>query len=587
MKRKLLVTYIILIIFSCLVTGFFAIRTSQNYYYNRLNEELLVKVKLISDIFIKEINSNEKIDFQEFSKKYGEVVNGRLTIIDENGIVLGDSETLPETMENHINRLEITQAAKGEVGFSKRYSSTLGIYYMYIAYHVNVEKFSGFLRLSIPVTEISQMNIEIINYSVVGILIGIVIAFIIAFIFSKKISKPIGQLVMAAEEIAKGNYNKRVYLNGYKEIEKLAYTFNYMVKELKYSFVKFKNQNIKLESILNSMTEGIIAVDSSFHIMLINPKVYEIFSIEKDCYGKLVYEVIRNQKILEVLENSLKSQKYIVQELEFDGENNKILRVYANPIGSTEYKEYIMGSLLVIEDITKIKKLEQMRKDFVSNVSHELKTPLTSIRGFIDTLKNGAIEDKKVANRFLEIIDVESERLYRLIQDILYLSEIETREKDIDMNMNNVEDIIDEVFEILKPKADKKNIGLEKNIEKDIPFFYCNKDRIKQILINIIDNGIKYTEKGKVTLICKREGDFLKFIIKDTGIGIPKEHIPRLFERFYRVNKGRSRKMGGTGLGLSIVKHIVKLYNGSISVESNVGEGTIFTILLPLTSYKQ
>jgi len=580
MQRRLLITYTVLIVFSCLATAYSALQTSQKYYTNRLNHELSVQGKLLTDLFINEFKSVEEMDFQNFAIEYGKSVNARLTIIDQNGKVLGDSESSPEIMENHINRPEIIKALQNEIGFSKRYSETLGVHLIYIACPIKTKDFTGVLRLSVPLVEIQEMNRTIADYSMIGILFGVIIAIIAAFIFSKKFSRPIRQLVYAAEEIAKGNYNKKVYVDGDEEIEKLATSFNYMAKELKYSIFQLKHKNIQLESIMNSMINGIIAVDSGLHIMLMNPVAYKIFSVKEDyVYGKLFYEVVRNSKILEALERSVQNQESIVDELELD-EQTKILRIYTSPITLTEQGERIIGTLLVIQDITQIRKLEQMRSDFVSSVSHELKTPLTSIRGFVDTLKNGALENQKVAERFLDIIDIETERLYRLIQDILSLSEIETREVDIDMSMQDMNELIDEVFAILRPKAEEKGIALEKDIEDRI-FFYCNADRMKQILINLIDNGIKYTEKGKVKLICKTEQDTLKVIVEDTGIGISKEHIPRLFERFYRVDKGRSRKMGGTGLGLSIVKHIVKLYDGTIEVNSKEGVGSIFTVTLP------
>ncbi len=236
--------------------------------------------------------------------------------------------------------------------------------------------------------------------------------------------------------------------------------------------------------------------------------------------------------------------------------------------------------MLVIQDITDIRKLETMRKDFVSNVTHELNTPLTSIRGFVDTLKHGAIGDEKIANRFLDIIDIETERLSLLIQDILSLSAIENTGQDKDIAVYEIGEIIEEVLDILELKIKEKNIKIVTDVKEGVTY-RCNRDRIKQLFINLLDNAIKYTEKGQVGITCCEDEQGIKIDIWDTGIGIEEEHIPRLFERFYRVDKGRSRNMGGTGLGLSIVKHIVELYKGHIEVISHVGKGSRFTIHLP------
>lgn len=262
-------------------------------------------------------------------------------------------------------------------------------------------------------------------------------------------------------------------------------------------------------------------------------------------------------------------------------EKERFIRVSGTPLNQEQ--ERSKSVLLIIEDITSVKKLENMRSDFVSNVTHELKTPLTSIRGFVDTLKQGAIQNEAYARRFLDIIDIEAERLYTLIQDILLLSEIESG-NDYNIQECDVNSIVTETLELLRRKAEEKgNLALVFEPEPYVKPFSCNPDRMKQLLINLVDNGIKNTEQGSVTVRCKSMNDYLMISVKDTGIGIAREHLSRIFERFYRVDKGRSRKMGGTGLGLSIVKHIVEMYNGDIFISSEVNVGTEFIIKLPYT----
>jgi two-component system phosphate regulon sensor histidine kinase PhoR len=258
------------------------------------------------------------------------------------------------------------------------------------------------------------------------------------------------------------------------------------------------------------------------------------------------------------------------------------LKVHVNPINSGGEHASHTGAILTIQDITNIKKLEQIRTEFVSNVTHELKTPLTSIRGFVETLRNGAFEDKNVAEKFLQIIDIEAERLYMLISDILQLSEIENRTVDENIKPHDLKLLMEQILPILNEAASKKNIKITCDIECGLKL-RANSDRIKQLMINLIDNAIKYNkESGSVNIrVCRSEGRLI-IRVSDIGIGIPAEHIPRIFERFYRVDKGRSRSMGGTGLGLSIVKHIVNLYNGDISVKSTPSEGTEFIVQLPL-----
>jgi two-component system phosphate regulon sensor histidine kinase PhoR len=331
------------------------------------------------------------------------------------------------------------------------------------------------------------------------------------------------------------------------------------------------------------MTNGVVAVDNQFRIILINTVSCEMFGIKKGpgIIGMNIIELVRNNQINSLLEESMDKNMPLLTEIVMGPPDDKILRVYTSPIKSNNPKQLNAGGIATIHDVTNLKKLEQIRTEFVSNVTHELKTPLTSIRGFIETLKNGAIEDKNVAVKFLDIIDIESERLSSLINDILQLSEIEAKISDSDISSHDINDTLKEIYNMLEGVADKKGIKLDFEIEGNI-FINANKNRIKQMLINLIDNAIKYnSENGTVNVkVFKAEGK-VTFIVRDSGIGIDEEHIPRIFERFYRVDKGRSRNMGGTGLGLSIVKHIVNLYNGNIKLISTPGSGTEFTIQLP------
>jgi len=389
---------------------------------------------------------------------------------------------------------------------------------------------------------------------------------------------------MVSREISRGNYSKRASVKSADELGQLAGTFNEMADELEKSMADLKDKNIKFDSIMNSMTNGFIAVDRKQRIILINEIACRFLEIEydEDITGKNLIDVIRNHKINRMLQQTVESNESSTHEISISLPEEKIYRIYANPIKSMESSDSNSGGILSIMDITNIKKLEQIRTDFVSNVTHELKTPLTSIRGFVETLRSGAMDDSEVSDKFLEIIDIEAERLYMLINDILQLSEIETKQKDSNIATHDLESIINEVFSILQGAAGKKSIELTCKVESSISIT-ANRDRIKQMLINLIDNAIKYNiENGSVRVkVWKAEGRIV-LSVKDTGIGIAQQHLSRIFERFYRIDKGRSRSMGGTGLGLSIVKHIVNLYNGDIKVESEPGSGSEFIIQLPV-----
>lgn len=330
---------------------------------------------------------------------------------------------------------------------------------------------------------------------------------------------------------------------------------------------------VELDAMLRSMNNGVVAINNENQIIFYNQVFLTIIGRPAENIKlRPFYEVIRNEIIFDAIDAVRQKGSDGIVEGEW---KDKVIRATATPLVG---KEENLGILVIVEDITQLKKLESVRSDFVSNVTHELKTPLTSIRGFVETLKNGAISDEKVARKFLDIIDIETERLYSLIQDILTLSEIESR-TDRETMACNVGKAAYEVVELLADT--KENVEL---IYEPVPYirpYSCNPVRIKELLINLLDNAIKYTEEGYVRLVCKEENDVLLICVEDTGIGMEKEHLSRIFERFYRIDKSRSRKQGGTGLGLSIVKHIVELYNGRIQVESEVGKGTRFEIRLP------
>lgn len=578
MTKKLLLTYIFIIAIVCLIIGYTSISTSQKYLENQIRNGFIKDINLLSDILQNQFESDKLL---EFTKHYSNLMGFRITLINLDGSIIADSDV--DNLENHSKRTEFQQALQNNLGFSIRYSETLGTNYLYYAKKINYNSTNLVLRISSPLLDLRNLKTDILNLSMGGIILGLIVSIVVATLFSNIFSTAIKQLTLAVEDVSKGNYDKKIDINSNDEIGKLADAFNLMARELKYTVLQLKDRNIKLESILNSINSGLIAIDADYNIMLLNHLSYKFLGInDGNLINRNFYEVVQNKSVLNLLNKSTVNNEYAVEEINHN--NLKILRISANPIINTDSKG--IGTVLLIEDITQIKKLEQIRSEFVSNVTHELKTPLTSIKGFVDTLKNGAIEDFDIAKHFLDIIDIEAERLYKLIQEILTLSEIETRDKDINMAEIQIDILINSVKKILQPLADKKGIKLEFVVESGMINLFCNKDRIIQLLINLIENSIKYTEQGYVKAEFKNNSNILVITIEDTGIGIPEQSIPRIFERFYRVDKGRSRKAGGTGLGLSIVKHIVILYNGKIEVQSKLGKGSIFKVDLPILAVK-
>ncbi|PHV70340.1 hypothetical protein CS063_10635 [Sporanaerobium hydrogeniformans] len=410
-------------------------------------------------------------------------------------------------------------------------------------------------------------------YKIIGVLIVAAIA--IAWLLSRIIDQVIGpmkELRRDAASFRAGEYNHQLRYYSIEEVQALANALDNMGDELNGTIRRLKHQINKAESVLAALDEGMVVMDTEGYVTEVNAMASELLNLRIAKYYKNhVTTIIRQEKLKRLIDNAVTAKKYDGMEITL---GEKIVYATILPVGEGErVDEY----LLILRDITQIKALEEVKYQFVTNVSHELKTPLTSIQGFIETLKDGAIEDKVVAMRFLNIIDIEARRLYRLIQDILLLSEIENRERR-EVGDVVVEDAIRHVLNMVSEQAQAKGLQLVYKQTEPIILKQMSEDHFKQLLLNLITNGIKYTDQGEVSVEAFLERGSYILRIKDTGIGIPKESMNHIFERFYRVDKSRSRKSGGTGLGLSIVKHIAQLYNAKIEVESEEGKGTCFTL---------
>lgn len=578
MRKRLLFTYIALVFVTLMASQISFWSSGQRFLQQQSEAQYTDQAELIRDVF-EQTDFAGTADYDAFAKKYARRQEVRITIIDMDGTVLGESEESPSDMENHKDREEVKKAMTGESASIVRRSSTLGMDYCYCAVPVRTDSFEGVLRVSVPLEELHALRLEYMRSTIFMLAIGVLLIAGLVIAFTRFIADPIDEVIEAAGKIAEGSYGIRLKTRQNSQIGKLADSFNWMSGRLEAAVKELKDRNNELEAILRSMRNGVLAINGRDEILFYNDALMNLIGHRGDFLGESVYHLVRSSLIFDVIEKVRESRDVICEEGQSRIMGEQYLRITGTVLNRE--KEQSRSVLLIIEDITDVKKLENMRSDFVSNVTHELKTPLTSIRGFVDTLKQGAIKDEQYARKFLDIIDIEAERLYTLIQDILLLSEIESG-SDYNIQDCDVNGIIDETLNLLQPKIEQKpEVDVIFQPEPYIRPFPCNPDRMKQLFINLIDNAVKNTEKGSVTVTCRVHNDHLMISVKDTGIGIPKEHLSRIFERFYRVDKGRSRKMGGTGLGLSIVKHIVEMYEGDIFVSSEVGEGTEFIIKLP------
>ena len=412
-----------------------------------------------------------------------------------------------------------------------------------------------------------------------GLFIALGMAFLSSLLLTRDMTLKLHKFVRISDSFSKGDFSHKIFLDSKDELGELASTLNSMAQNLEDKIHEIEIKNQHLVAILESMVEGIIVVDKTSRIVSINSSVEKIFNISKqNLEGKVFLEVIRNNDIAEIINKVLKKGEFTSCELTLMWPVQKIFQINASPIFK---KEEVSGCLLVIHDITEIRKLETMRRDFVANVSHELKTPLTSIKGFVETLLEGALEDKENNRHFLKIIQEHGERLNKLVDDLLSLSHLESKEILLEKGIFNLRQQVEKVIMGFKEQLKKRNVDIKNEIPANISI-NADKDKIEGVFTNLIDNAIKFNkENGSIKISSQQEGDKIKIIVEDSGVGIPEKDIPRIFERFYRVDKARSAELGGTGLGLSIVKHIVELHGGTVGVESVEGLGSKFWFTLP------
>ncbi|MFH2145195.1 MAG: ATP-binding protein [Candidatus Omnitrophota bacterium] len=583
-QHKIAVIFILISAIILLGVFFYLSNNLKDYTYNRIRRNVTKQISLcksyLADITFKNINSYE---LDGIADKLGGDLDLRVTIIGIDGTVYGDSELEGEalrTVENHLYRPEVQQALKAGIGQSKRYSTTIKENFLYIASVFNNDDTRGIIRLSIPLSEIEQLLNRLRHTLGIAFLAAFILSVLVSYLASYFISRPLKEISQASQDVAHGNYSKKITIQSNDELGDLSSAFNYMSEQIKARIEEVNESKTRLEAVFLSMFEGVMVVDVNGSILLINDALKHSLKINEEPLGRKPIEVIRNLQIQEIVDNVLNSNSGLIsQEISTLLPEEKVLLVHATPI---EKERNIEGAVLVFHDVTDLRRLEKVRQDFVANVSHELRTPISSIKGYAETLLEGALKDKENAKDFLKIILSDSNRLAALIDDLLNLSKIESGKLTMEIKPYKLISLAEKVIASLKGQIENKSITIKMNIPKNFPDILADETRIKQVFLNLIDNAIKYNHpKGEISIKAHEIDDVVKVDIADTGIGIPNKDLPRLFERFYRVDKARSRELGGTGLGLSIVKHIVQAHNGEVSVQSVEGQGSTFSFTIP------
>lgn len=554
----------------------------ENYLGAEIRENLLSEGRLATLMAGKEIGELRR-DAPAIAATIARESRARVTIISRRGEVLGDSEVRPEDLpglENHLDRPEVRQALQNGQGSAIRYSATLRTPMLYVAFPFQpAGKEGGVLRLALPLATVEKARTDLHAILGASLAVAVCLSLLLSYVLSSVTSRSLRTMAAIAAQIGKGEFGRRIPVRSRDELGELATVMNEMSVRIEEHLERISAEKNRLDTILSGMGEGLMVTDARGVITLVNPAFRALFAIPEEVEGKPLMEITRHPALHDAFRAVVVTHGERLEEITIPlGEEKTVLTHWVPLMEDGK----IQGVVAVFHDISNLRKLEKVRRDFVANVSHELRTPVTVIKGYAEALLDGVLAaDTERAERFVEIIHRHAERLASLIGNLLALAELESGERSLNLAPLQLEGAVRQAVSLLEQKGHAKGIAITWSGAADLPPVLADRGKLEQVLINLLDNAVKYTpENGTVTVSAKAEEELVEIAVTDTGIGIPPKDLPRIFERFYRVDAARSRDEGGTGLGLSIVKHIVQLHGGNVAVASTPGKGSTFSFTL-------
>jgi two-component system phosphate regulon sensor histidine kinase PhoR len=569
---------IIILIIACMAAlGIYLTSSVRNSQLDNLRFQLEQEAKITAEATLPSLlGQGESPD--ALAKKLGQEIDSRITIIAPDGTVLGDSVEDPATMENHSTRPEVMDALVTGIGDSTRFSTTLNEQMMYVAVTIsNQDVVVGIARVALPLSTVEANVSHVTRTIILATVIITVLAVLATWIITRTMTRPIRALTKASKGISTGQLGQKITITTKDEIGQLAQAFNEMSANLKTTVDTISTEKAKLANILNSIADGVIMTDADGNVLLANRVAGKLFGFkEEGVVGKPVIEVVHDHEVEDVLKLCLKTDTEQTTQFE-SGVARRFLRAIVVPVNQ---QNKLSGALVLLQDLTELKNLQTMRRELVGNISHELRTPIAGIKAMVETLRDGAVNDKKTTADFLARIESEVDRLSQIVAELTQLSRIESGQAELKKEPVNLNALVDEVLGEMSPLAERRQVKLLKQLSPDLPPVPADRDRIKQTVINLVHNAIKFNKPaGKVTVSTDYNNKSVNLSVADTGIGISKDDLPHVFERFYKVDKARTT--GGSGLGLAIAKHTVQAHGGEIHAQSEEGKGSSFTFTLP------
>lgn len=580
---RLYPTYLGITLAALLAVTLHATHVFKQFHLTRVKHDLVSEAFLIRAEVSRLVETGNSGSLQELCRQLGEQANRRITVVLANGTVVSDSDENPATMDNHGDRPEIQAALAGAIGDDIRYSHTLGEEMAYVAVALpEPHAPRGAVRLAIPLTELHKELARIYLRLALGMLGITLLAAGLAMFVARRISQPLEQMQAGAARFGHGDLTHRLPASGVQEFNRLAQAMNEMAAELNHRIRSAVRQRNELEAILASMVEGVLAVDTQKCLLSMNRAAADLFEVDAaHSLGRSLEEILRSPHLQRLVSDVLTRQESVTDEFVLYRQQERFLHAQGTVLRDAENR--LIGALVVLYDVTQIKRLENVRRDFVANVSHELKTPITSIKGYVETLLDGAMHDPQDAERFLRIVANQSDRLNSIIDDLLALSQVEQKAEkaEIPLEQAAIRPVLQAAIEVSTAKAAECGVAVTLQCDPGLRA-HINAPLLEQAVSNLIDNACKHSPAGSTVWVeGERVREQVVIRVRDRGCGIEAHHLPRLFERFYRVDKSRSRKLGGTGLGLAIVKHISQAHHGQVKVTSAPNQGSTFQIWLP------
>jgi two-component system phosphate regulon sensor histidine kinase PhoR len=572
---KIFGTYLVIAGLAIGIVGILAGNQIRAKLEAQVENELMANARIVDLYPMKEIQSR--------AEEIARIARARVTILDREGMIVAETDRDAAALGGHLERPEIQEARVRGRGTATRYSQTLREEMMYVALPIpKGQEIAGYIRLARPLVEVRKSVEEFTGILLKSFVIVLITSVIMAFLFSKRLTSPIRDMEHFTERLRRGEAPGTLMIRSSDEIGQLAENINYMVDELQKRIAALQEEKAKVEAAFSSALDGVLILDPQGRIETVNRGMRTMIGERyRDIVGKTPLEAFRNIGLQKALDQYRSGGTLVSQVIELGEGEPVMLDVSITPVRGVDAAEG--KTMLVFHDLTRLKKLERMRVDFVANVTHEIKTPLTAILGYVETLQEGAIDDRETARKFLCTIARHAERLNRLVEDLLTISNTELGEIHFSFESVALSGIAQSVLHMIQQKADEKKIRIASAIPEDLPLIQADRDRLSQVLINVLDNAVKFTPEGGTVSLSAAPAAGSEVVVKiaDTGIGVPRDEIPRLGERFYRVDKTRSRELGGTGLGLSIVKHLMTAHKGRIEIESLLGRGTTVSLYFP------